>query len=195
MANICMDTVVFYTEDRASSENLQKMQEAIKTCYPTGRHCTENDISMLFSYLGIPVENLYLRGDVNYYTFGNFFVELACDSAWRPMADAYDALSRHFGLKVVYMSEEPGLSIYCNTDSDGLFLKTHYKVVLSDRPKDGSLDKLFDAAGEDRDFYFTRESEVLEWLRENGDIQADSIQELLNIVDTDYIDVHEYECP
>lgn len=193
MANICMDTVVFYSEDGSSFDKLQKMKEAIEICYPAKRPCTESGMSILFNNLKIPSEDLYLRGEVNHYTFDDSFVELICDSAWRPMTDAYDALSRYFDLKMVYMSEEPQSNLFRNTDSDGLFLETRYKIILSDCPEDGFLDKLFHNAGGDRDFYFSSESEVLKWMHENGGIQAESIQELLRIVDMDYINICEYE--
>lgn len=193
MPNVCMDTVVFYS-DAPSSEGIRKMRKAVKACYPIPRAHSKNDMCRFFEYLGIPAESLYLRGEVKGYTFKDSSIELACDSANMPMADAYDALSRHFNLEMVFMSEEPGNCLYYNTDTDGRFLKTRYRIVLSDeRPEDGSLDQLFEFAGTDRDFCFSCEPEVLQWLREKGNIQAGSIQELPALMDMDYLSIYEYE--
>ena len=36
MANICMDTVVFYAASEAAEKGLAALKQAVNSCYPTG---------------------------------------------------------------------------------------------------------------------------------------------------------------
>ena len=92
-------------------------------------------------------------------------------------------------------AEESGCGIYINTDINGVFLTTQYKAYLSERPENGSLNLLFDNSHGDTDFYFDSEKSLLQWFRERGGIAADSAQELKNILDNDYVSIHEYVNP
>lgn len=191
MANICMDTVVFYAENDAQEAGLQKLKEAVSSCYPG--YALSNDARMvkIFEQNNLSIEGLYLRGDVIHSAIEDDSVTLDCDAAWRPMWDAYNALAKYFDVNFVMQAEEPGSDIYINTDSDGTYLSAHYKLVLDGRPDDDSLDAVLEAADGDTDIYFDSESSLLQWFRDGG-IDAESLDELRNKVDNDYVTIHEY---
>ena len=126
---------------------------------------------------------------------GDEHITLYCDSAWSPMYEAYLCLADHFGVSFELQAEESGSGIYINTDINGAYLPTHYKAYLSERPGDGSLDALFDDADGDTDLYFDSEADLLRWFAECGGIVADSAQALQDILDADYISIHEFVNP
>lgn len=111
------------------------------------------------------------------------------------MYEAYLRLADHFGVSFELQAEESGCGIYINTDINGTYLPTQYKVYLSERAEDGSLDTLFDNACGDTDFYFDSENDLLQWFKERGGIAADSAQALQGILDADYISIHEFVTP
>lgn len=195
MSNVCMDTVIFYAEDELFEDGLQEMKKAVETCYPEGRPYCESNMSKLFEYLEISTENIHVRGDLIDHTIEDSYIRLEFDSAWNPMKEAYDILASRFDLEMVFMAEESGCDLYYNTDENGLYLSTSYKAVLSDRPDDGSLDELYEAADGDTDFYFDSEKDMLQWFREKGKMKAANIAELRELVDSDYISIHEYTNP
>jgi len=190
-----MDTVVFFAEDELFADGLQEMKEAIESCYPEGRPYCESNMSKLFKHLDISTEGIHVRGDLIHYTIEDSFIHLDFDSAWNPMKEAYDILASRFNLKMVFMAEEPGCNLYYNTDDNGFYLSTNHKAVLSDRPDDGSLDKLYEAADGDTDFYFDSEANMLQWFREKGKFEAANIAELMELLNYDYIRIHEFTNP
>lgn len=195
MANICMDTVVFYSEYDLSLDELQQLKKAIEVCYPADRHYSESSITRLFEFLNISTDVLHLRGDVVNYTLEDSFIRIECDSAWMPMKDAYDTLCSHFDLEMVLMAEESGSDIYYNTDEKGYYLSTSYKISLSHKPDDDSLNDIFQATDGDTDFYFDSSSELLQWFHELGHIEASTISELQGLLDSDYITIHKFTNP
>lgn len=194
MPNICMDTVIFYVENDSELPMLQQLNEALESCYPPGEY-SGSAMAKLLHFLDIPTDGLYYRGDIIHYSLEDDTIQLDCDSAWEPMQSAYEALARHFGLKMVFSAEEIGCNLYYNSDEEGLYLDVRYKVYLSEKPTDGSLDELFLSANGDTDFYFSDESEVLQWFQEKGNIHASTLQNLREQLDPDYIMIHEYTNP
>lgn len=191
MGNLCMDTVVFYAENDAQEAGLQKLKEAVFSCYPEYSPSQDTRMAKIFEQNNLSIEGLYLRGDVIHSAIEDDRVTLDCDAAWRPMWDAYNALATYFNVNLVMQAEEPGSDIYINTDSDGTYLPTHYKLVLDGRPDDNSLDAILAAADGDTDIYFDSESSLLQWFR-NGGIDAKSLDELRSKLDNDYVTIHEY---
>ena len=195
MSNICMDTVIFYSASGEQEAGLNVLREAVAACYPIGTSVDESRFSRIFDRHGILTNGLHLRGDIVYTSLEEDHIRLDCDAAWTPMYDAYERLSGHFGVSFHLQAEECGCGIYYNTDIDGTYLPTQYKVCLWERPTDCSLDALFDAADGDTDFYFDSDSELLEWFRERSPIDAATLEELKEHLDMYCVSVHEFVNP
>ncbi len=196
MSNICMDTVVFYAASEGQEKGLAALRSSIASCYPAGASANDIRLCRIFEQNNIPTDGLNLRSDVVDTTLaGDEHITLYCDSAWSPMYEAYLCLAGHFGVSFELQAEESGCGVYINTDINGAYLPTHYKAYLSERPGDGSLDALFDDADGDTDLYFDSEADLLRWFAECGGIVADSAQALQDILDADYVSIHEFVNP
>lgn len=195
MSNICMDTVIFYAASDEQQAGLNALREAVASCYPIGTSVDESMFCRIFDQHGIPTNRLHLRGDVVYTSLEEDHIRLDCDVAWTPMYDAYERLSEHFGVSFHLRAEECGNGIYYNTDINGTYLPTQYKVCLWERPADGSLDALFDAADGDTDFYFDSDRELLQWFRERSPINAATLEELKKHLEMYCVSVHEFVNP
>lgn len=195
MANICMDTVIFYAASDEQEAGLNALREAVAACYPIGTSVDESMFCRIFDRHGIPTNGLHLRGDVVNTSLEEDHIRLDCDAAWTPMYDAYERLSEHFGVSFHLQAEECGNGIYFNTDINGTYLPTQYKVCLWERPADGSLDALFDAADGDTDFYFDSDRELLQWFRERSPINVATLEELKEHLEMYCVSVHEFVNP
>ena len=196
MANICMDTVVFYAASDGQEKGLAALRQAVNDCYPTGTSVDDSRLRRIFEQNNIPTDGLDLRSDVvDTSLVEDGHITLYCDSAWNPMYEAYLSLANHFDVSFELQAEESGCGVYINTDINGAYLATHYKAYLSERPGDGSLDALFDDADGDTDFYFDSEADLLQWFAEHGGIAADSAQALQDILDDGYVSIHEFVNP
>ncbi|MCM1188555.1 MAG: hypothetical protein NC541_04570 [bacterium] len=196
MANICMDTVVFYAASEGQEKGLAALWQAISACYLTGTSVNDSRLCRIFEQNSIPTDGLSLRSDVVYASLADEgYITLDCESAWSPMYEAYQSLAGHFHVSFELQAKECGFGIYINTDINGEYLPTHYKAYLSERPEDGSLDALFDDADEDTDLYFDSEDDLLQWFRKCGGFEADSVQALQDILGADYVSIHEFVNP
>lgn len=195
MANICMDTVVFYTASDAQEKGLAAMKQAVNDCYPIGTSVDDSGLRRIFEQNGIPTDGINLRSDVVDVSLEDSHITLYCDSAWSPMYEAYLSLASHFDVSFELQAEESGCGIYINTDINGAYLPTHYKAYLSERPEDGSLDTLFDAAGDDTDFYFNSENDLMQWFGEHSSITAATLEELRECLDECCVSIHEFVNP
>ena len=195
MSNICMDTVVFFAASDGQEKGLTALKQALNGCYPAGTSVDDSGLCRIFEQNGIPTDVISLRSNVVDVSLEDDHITLYCDSAWNPLYEAYLSLASHFGVCFELEAEESGCGIYINTDINGVFLTTQYKAYLSERPENSSLNLLFDNSHGDTDFYFDSEKSLLQWFRERGGIAADSAQELKNILDNDYVSIHEYVNP
>lgn len=195
MANECMDTVVFYAESEDQEKGLSKFREAVMSCYGIKMPADESSLIQIFKINGITANDISLRSNVVYSVFDSGYVKLECISAWSPPYEAYSRIAESFWISFVLQAEEPGFSIYINTDMDKKFLTVEYKVYLRERPEDHSLDSLFYHAGGDTDFYFDSDGELLEWFREYGSVNAGTVQELRACMDEKYVCLYEFENP
>ncbi len=195
MANICMDTVVFYAASDGQEKGLTSLRQAVNDCYPAGTSVDNSGLCRIFERNGIPTDGISLRSNVVDARTEDSYITLYCDSAWTPMYEAYLGIANYFGVSFELEAEEPGCGIYINTDINGAYLTNQYKAYLSERPSDGSLDMLFDNAHGDTDFYFSSDRELLQWFRERGNITADSIETLRETLDYEYVSIHEYVNP
>ena len=196
MANICMDTVVFYAASDEQESGLAKLRKAVSACYPTGTSVDGSMLRRIFERNGIPTDGLCLRSDVvDTSLVEDGCITLNCDSAWTPVYEAYSRLAGHFGVSFELQAEESGCGVYINTDISGSYLPTLYKAYLSERAEDGSLDALFDAAGGDTDLYFESDKKLLQWFQERGGISASTLEELKEHLDEDCVSIHEFVNP
>lgn len=196
MANICMDTVVFYAASDEQECGLATLRKALIACYPTGTSVDGSMLCRIFERSGIPTEGLCLRSDVvDTSLVEDGHITLYCDSAWSPKYEAYLRLANYFNVSFELQAEEPGGGIYINTDINGSYLTAHYKAYLSERAADGSLDALFDAAEGDTDFYFETDKEMFQWFQERGGISAATLEELKEHLDEDCVSIHEFVNP
>lgn len=192
MANICMDTVVFYAAWDEQKKGLAELRRVINACYPDGTSVDDSRLCRIFEQNNIPTDGLDLRSDVvDTSLVDDDHITLYCDSAWSPMYEAYSSLADHFNVSFELQAEECGNGIYINTDTNGTYLPAHYKAYLDERAEDGSLDTLFDNADGDTDFYFDTENDLLQWFKECG-IDADSVQALQDILDDSYVSIFEF---
>lgn len=195
MANECMDTIVFYAASSGQEKELIKFREAVESCYGTKMSADESSLILIFEKNGISVSDLSIRSDVLYSDFGNGYVTLECVSAWSSPYEAYSKLAKYFGISFVLQAEEPGFSIYYNTDMDKRYLTTQYKVYFAERPEDHLLDSLFDKTCGDSDFYFDSEEELLEWFKECGFVNVKTVEQLKEYLDEEYVCIYEFENP
>ncbi|WP_300914404.1 hypothetical protein [Faecalibaculum rodentium] len=195
MANICMDTVVFYAASEAAEKGLAALKQAVNSCYPTGTSVDDSGLCRIFERNEIPTDCISLRSNVVDVCTEDSHITLYRDSAWNPMYEAYLSIANFFGVNFELEAEEPGCGIYINTDTNGAYLTNQYKACLSERPSDGSLNMLFDNAHGDTDFYFSSDKELLQWFRERGGIIADSIETLRETLDCECVSIHEFVNP
>ena len=131
MSNICMDTVVFYAASEGQEKGLAALRSSIASCYPAGVSVNDSRLCRIFEQNNIPADGIDLRSDVVDTTLvGDGHITLYCDSAWRPMYEAYLCLAGHFGVSFELQAEESGCGVYINTDINGAYLPTHYKAYL-----------------------------------------------------------------
>lgn len=195
MANVCMDTVVFYAASDGQEKGLAALKQAVNDCYPAGTSVDDSRLCRIFEQNGIPTDGISLRSNVVDVCTKDSHITLYCDSAWNPMYEAYLSIANYFGVSFELEAEEPGSSIYINTDINGAYLTNQYKAYLSERPSDGSLNMLFDNAHGDTDFYFSSDKELLQWFQECGGITTDSVETLQAALNHEYVSIHEFVNP
>lgn len=101
------------------------------------------------NFCWIDDDGISYNEDYNEYTF-----DISIESAWSPVIERITewVQSIYPGVSVLGMCEEPGFEIYINTDTEGKYYQTRYKVWLND--DDGNVD----------DPEFNDLSEVVEFL-------------------------------
>ena len=83
MANICMDTVVFYAASDRQEKGLAALRQAVNDCYPTGTSVDDSRLRRIFEQNNIPTDGLDLRSDVvDTSLVEDGHITLYCDSAW-----------------------------------------------------------------------------------------------------------------
>lgn len=195
MANVCMDTVVFYAASKEQEKGLAMLRQTVERCYPIGVSIDNSGLCRIFERNNIPTDGISLRSNVVDVSAEDSYIILYCDSAWSPMYEAYLSIANYFGVSFELQAEESGCGIYINTDINGAYLSNKYKAYLSERPSNGSLDMLFDNAHGDTDFYFSSDKELLRWFRECGGITADSVEMLQQTLDCECVSIHEFVNP
>lgn len=193
MSNGCSDTVIFYSESANAKTQLASFGDAISHCYPSGSFRSDTRICVLLDYLGIPKDSLYIRGDVLDYEIKEDTIRFDVDAAWRPLYYCYQAIAEHFNLEFVMQSEEPGCSIFINTDIFGDYLTTRYRVFLPDEA--GARGTIYEELyhnESDHEQYLSSEEDVFSLLSPYG-FSAEDIPQLVSILDMDYVRIDTYD--
>ena len=193
MSNCCTDTVIFYSEAENNVSQISKLADALSYCYPVSSTRFDTRVSILLDHLDITEAGLYIRGDVLYYEINENSIRLDVDAAWRPLYYCYQAVAEHFNLQFVMQSEEPGCSIFINTDIFGEFLPTRYRVFLPDEA--GARGTVYEELYQNEsnhEQYLSSEEDVFAMLSPYG-FCAEDIPQLISILDTDYVRIDSYE--
>lgn len=64
MANVCMDTVVFYATLDSQKEGFFQLKQAVADCYPQGIDVDDSRLCRIFEQNGISTDGLCLRSDI-----------------------------------------------------------------------------------------------------------------------------------
>ena len=122
-----------------------------------------------------------------FYEFKKNSLHLEVYAAWRPLYYCYQAIAEHFGLEFVMQSEEPGCSIFINTDIFGEYLPTRYRVYLlhETNASETIYEKLYlNESG--HEWYLSSAKDLLIFFSSNG-ISAKDIPQLLSMLDNDFV--------
>lgn len=114
MANICCDDVYFFSDD--NTEGIEALWKDLQASITPGYKDDLGQIERLFLHAGLSTEGINLRGTVVAMERTDHAVQLSLDTAWRPLHDAYTALTAAYGIQFVMESIEPGYGIFFNTD-------------------------------------------------------------------------------
>ena len=175
MANECDTSIVFYSENKVVVEDLQTRI----TDFCNGNHdCT---IYKFMQKMGYSKDDLYRfdeRGVITYcdssvtYKDNIAYFKIETISAWMPRVDEFYKLTDekyNKEISIVFEAEEFGCGLYYNTDIEGRFLKSRYKV-------DYHLKK-------DIVKYFERFSDVIGYLKKIFPKAEVSIFDDINIIE------------
>lgn len=127
MANICCDDVYFFSDD--NTEGIEALWKDLQASITPGYKDDLGQIERLFLHAGLSTEGINLRGTVVAMERTDHAVQLSLDTAWRPLHDAYTALTAAYGIQFVMESIEPGCGIFFNTDDDGIAFSDRYCVT------------------------------------------------------------------
>ena len=197
MANYCSNSIVFYSKDRAKlSVFLRKMSAAFTT-----RDSHFYNLMVLHGYGNREISAVIDKRDFftscdtklsvkeDIYSF-----RLDTETAWEPHMEIFrKVLQEKYGnvIRMVYMAEECGSSIFINSDTEGKFLPERYMVDCCHN-------------GEYLKEYFDSYEEAKDWLRgEYPDIglgKFDSVADIEEKVnrsgireDGDFFYLHRFE--
>lgn len=193
MANVCFDSVVFYTGKNNNLDSIRQMAEALRHCYPVINSHTKTGMEILLNYLGLSIQNYNLRGSIIRIDIMEDYIRLDIEAAWSPLYGAYQALSHHYNLPFVLLAEEPSFDIFINTDVCGIYFDTRYRVLLDlEEGAAGTPYETLFKGQEDSDIYFSSEKELLSWFGEYG-FQAADLEALECLLDDNYVRISTFD--
>lgn len=108
MANVCMDTVVFYAASDGQEKRLAALKQAVNDCYSAETSVDDSGLCRIFEQNCIPTDGISLRSNVVDVRTEESHITLYCDSAWNPMYEAYLSIANYFGVSFELEAEEPG---------------------------------------------------------------------------------------
>lgn len=130
MANVCCDSVYFYSDNNPGG--LKELWYDLEYTVKITHIPEESWIGNLFNYRKWDCGSLHLRGNIFYMERqdGSIFVE--AETAWRPMLDAYRTIAEHYNVQFALCGVESGELLYWNTDPTGRFFDFRYIVRIMD---------------------------------------------------------------
>jgi hypothetical protein len=130
MPNWCYNNIAFYQED-GGNDILNAFYADIQKYQNYKDPETGNYSDWVGHYLQanrIDTETLYCRGFFNDCELYDNHVRVDMETAWSPLPEVWDLMAAKYDLSYVYISEECGMSIYINTDTEGRFFTTRYMI-------------------------------------------------------------------
>ena len=170
MANWCSNAIVFFTTDNDNSR-LKELYEDLQY-YQNYKDDTQNAamgwVGCLLQKQGVDTKELSCRGFISDVELNEGNVRLSMDTAWGPLSEVYDIIAEKYGMNYVYIAEEPSMSVFINTDTEGIYFNDRYYLdffEVEDLELDeGKLaeygERLEEISGES--LYFSSFDEVLE---------------------------------
>ena len=160
MANLCINSIVFYSSDREALSVLRIY--IIGTMAPFGSG-EVRDLLIKLGYQKREAEELAQArnsivhcNEVEKLDDGAYYLMFQTESAWVPHVEPFEHLlkTRYANrIKMVYCSEECGMEVYVNTDVQGIFFPERFLVDCSYK-------------GEYYTLYLDTYKEVIEWVHE-----------------------------
>ena len=160
MANYCSNDIAFYCGD---NERLEAFRKLMVESFRESRHGTVRDFVIKCGYSQEEAIQFTDGRD----TFvdiadelsekeGVYYFIVQTESAWSPNVEVFFKVIREkfnddFGIE--YCSEEPGMSIYINTDVEGFFFPDRYYL-------DSCINDEYETE------YFETKQEVLLWIKD-----------------------------
>ena len=208
MANICCCKYVFYTDDGNTDELTRLYKNLVTIIQPPE---IKNDyepawLGNVATWHGIDWENtISCRGSIELlggYELGNDYFTLYSDTAWSPTDELWEAVvTQYEGVSFVYVAEEPGMGIFTNTDSEGIYLSEKYLIEIYGNapiPEGWYPDQDKPECLEIRE-YFSDFEELADYCTEFTGQEFSSIEELqsyfsdiFNEEDDTYASIHEF---
>ena len=199
MPNWCSNSIAFYQEDGGSA-----MVEAFYADVQKYQDYKDPETGKLSDWCGhwlqsnrVDTDNLYTRGFFTNCELNGDHVRVDMETAWGPLPEVCDLMAEKYELAYVYISEEPGCSVYVNTDGEGRFFSTRYMMHCFDVDDLGLDDREIAEYGERlREFegethYFDSWEDVADEFEGFGFNVAD-LENLNKKLDAFGLCVHEY---
>jgi len=135
---------------------------------------------------GIGWEQVSCRGRIEYmseYKQGDIFFTVDTETAWGPTDELWQAvIAKYEGISFVYIAEEPGMGVFINTDTEGIFFTEKFMInIFGDAPlPDGWYEGKDKPTHVDIHEYFEDFDEVKEFCAEFTGKEFCTIEELQN---------------
>ena len=200
MPNWCSNSIAFYQENGGTAileafyADVQKYENFIDP--ETGR--SKNWVGNWLIANRIDADDMSTRGFFSNSELNDDHVRIDMESAWEPLPEVWDAMAEKYELAYVYISEEPGMEIYVNTDAGGHFFSSRYilnsfdvdDLELDDATMAEYGERLRDIGEDTRQF--DSFEEVAEDFKDFGFIATD-LESLNKNLERFNIEVYEYD--
>ena len=142
MPNWCSTKYIMFTDNEDKSE-LARLHNNLATAIQMGTDVENNFGSAWLGHVstkhGFNWEDIPCRGTIEYldeYEPGDGFFSLDTETAWGPCDELWEAIvAQYANVSYVYLSEEPGMGYFVNSDKEGRFLSERYLFeIYGDAP-------------------------------------------------------------
>ena len=142
MPNWCFSKYAFFTTNENKDELLRlhtNLSAIMETPSEIENGSEPGWLGKVAIKHGLDWEKISCRGSIEHledYEPGSSFFTLDCDTAWTPMDELWEAvIAQYEGLSYVYIAEEPGMGIFVNTDTEGIYFPEKYLMeIYGDAP-------------------------------------------------------------